>query len=483
MILEAGLENVGNPVSSGEYVLFSSSITGTDNLFSINTSTGKRFQITESKYGAYYPMISIDGKSIYYNEAGEMGLEVARIDFDINSWKEVTDLKWRENSLFKKSVEQEGVILSSNNLEPSSESVQRYGPFKGLLNIHSWGPFVTSSTDNFDIGIFSRDVLSTMSLFAGYNYDIDEKTGKYKGSISYQRFTPIFDIEISTGNRSINRVINVADQNDPPDIRDINFTWQENEINLGTRIPLQLTRSRFLTSMEMGYQYSYTGVSKSANDYTTDPVRLLSILGDGNLNTSTWNFFIFNSLKTSQRDVKTRFGQFLSFENTGSFMGDYDAGQTSIRSRWYFPGIGKHHSLSSYWSYQNRKITLENDNYFLRNRIDLPRGVAVSVFENFYSMGVNYELPILYPDLAIGPLLYIQRLRLTGFFDYGYGVTDIPEANNLFVSREYYSTGLEMRMDFNVARILPQINMGMRYSYDLNLNKGMIEIIFPTIDL
>ncbi|MCX8491353.1 MAG: hypothetical protein ORN54_09825, partial [Cyclobacteriaceae bacterium] len=60
-------ENVGHPVPKDDYVLYNSPISGIDNIYALDVNTGDRFQITSSRYGAYNPSISRDGKSIYYN--------------------------------------------------------------------------------------------------------------------------------------------------------------------------------------------------------------------------------------------------------------------------------------------------------------------------------------------------------------------------------------------------------------------------------
>ena len=41
-----------------------------------------------------------------------------------------------------------------------------------MLNPYSWGVFVTNDLAQINVGVASRDILSTTSISAGYTYDI-----------------------------------------------------------------------------------------------------------------------------------------------------------------------------------------------------------------------------------------------------------------------------------------------------------------------
>ena len=124
-------------------------------------------------------------------------------------------------------------------------------------------------------------------------------------------------------------------------------------------------------------------------------------------------------------------------------------------------------------------IGVDLNNYTFRNEIPLPRGgLDVSRFQNFYSMSVNYTLPVWYPDIALGPLLNIQRLRVNGFLDYGFGSGQFGQA----ITRNYTSTGVEVKLDINVMRLLPQMDIGFRYSKGLTPATSLFEILIGAIN-
>jgi hypothetical protein len=92
-------------------------------------------------------------------------------------------------------------------------------------------------------------------------------------------------------------------------------------------------------------------------------------------------------------------------------------------------------------------------------------------------MSLNYALPICYPDIAFGPFVNLQRIRANGFFDYGYGVSQ-----KFGVSESYASTGVEMKFDLNVMRLLPQFDIGFRYSYGIRPATSLFEILIGTLN-
>src|SRR5690606_19385552 len=81
----------------------------------------------------------------------------------------------------------------------------------------------------------------------------------------------------------------------------------------------------------------------------------------------------------------------------------------------------------------------------------------------------NYTFPVWYPDIAIGPLLNIQRVKLNLFYDYGEGEGKeyyYNFGNGLVyvvdTGTRYQSTGAELTFDVNFFRTRPQFEVGVR---------------------
>ena len=101
----------------------------------------------------------------------------------------------------------------------------------------------------------------------------------------------------------------------------------------------------------------------------------------------------------------------------------------------------------------------------------------MSRFQTFYALSANYTLPLWYPDIALGPLLNIQRLRANLFFDHGLGQSPLIDA-----TQEYSSIGIEAKLDINIMRFLPQFDIGVRYSKGLTPATSEFELLLGTFN-
>jgi hypothetical protein len=184
--------------------------------------------------------------------------------------------------------------------------------------------------------------------------------------------------------------------------------------------------------------------------------------------------------KRARRDINSKWGQtfdaaYYNTLNKSDYLGRLIAANGAL----YFPGLFKHHSFWGYAAFQRRDVSLDHENlYVFQNEIPLPRGFTIPTFPYFYSYSANYTLPVWYPDLALGPIVNIQRLRTNLFFDYGYG--DDPER---FISRIYNSAGVEAKLDINVFRLLQQVEVGLRFSQGIHPNVQKFEFLIGAIGL
>ena len=320
-VLIVGQENVGHPVLFRNYVFFNSPITGIDNIFAYDLQTKKRYQITSSKYAAYNPAVSADGKTIYYNEQTRDGLDVVSVPFDPAAWKAMDiSIKPVDTSLVQTLVAQEGRPHLLDSIPTTNYPTTKYSKLKGMLNPYSWGAFVTNNLAQINVGVVSRDILSTTSLSAGYTYDINEGTSFWNAGISYQGWYPILDLFVSTGDRETEeRYANNV----------LNFSWEESTVEGGVRIPLQLTNSKYATRLSFGNAAGFTRTTDFRNVTTKNgrviydgPGRVAPAfdslvyiykdqLNDGDLIYNHFSLSFSNLLKRSRRDFLSPWGQTL----------------------------------------------------------------------------------------------------------------------------------------------------------------------------
>jgi hypothetical protein len=313
---------------------------------------------------------------------------------------------------------------------------------------------------------------------------------------------PIIDFDVQTGNRENNEEFGSYDAE---------FKWKEQTAEGGVRIPLQLTSSKYSRQVSIGNAIGFTRTTKFKNTTRRNgalvyegPGRYVPVfdtlayiykdqLNNGDLIYNHFTFSFSNLLKRSRRDFLSPWGQTLNVElyNT-PYGGDFKARLFALRYAVYFPGFFKHHFLYGRFAYQESFQGIETNTYLFRNTIAKPRGHSYPSDETFYSISANYALPLWYPDIAIGPVFNLQRIKANFFYDYGKGTGNIfyykPTSTTAYISSTndvYQSVGVETTFDFNFLRFLPKFEIGLRSTYlfaNQSVNSGMkFELVIGNI--
>lgn len=490
-VLPVTQENVGYPVLYQHYLLFNSPVSGIDNIYALDLPTGKRYQVTSSRLGAYNPAISKDGSTLFYNDQTKDGLDVVSIPFASATWRSFEPERV-QRLFFQHLVEQEGHPDIFDDVPADRLEHKRYRKSSGLINPYNWGITVDSDLTEASIGLLSRDILSTTSLSLGYVYDINERTSSWRGQVSYQGWYPIIDVSASVSNRSVNegssRFYDTLANPVTSEIRDVVFKWKEKNVQAGLRIPLITTSSKYHGSFIIGNSVGLTEVSDFENNIGAggrfvprgDDLAYFfrDYVDNGQLLYNNFNLSAYRLLKQSRRDINSKWGQSIEinfFETP--FGGDFDGRLFSVYGSLYFPGLARHHSLWAYGAYQHTKFEQVRQNYIFRNQVPAPRGQSVSRFQDFYSVSANYTFPVWYPDIALGPVLNFQRLRANFFFDYGLGQSPLFNTN-----QDYTSVGIEAKLDINIMRFLPQFDIGVRFAKGLMPSTTEFEVLIGTFN-
>ncbi len=82
-----------------------------------------------------------------------------------------------------------------------------------------------------------------------------------------------------------------------------------------------------------------------------------------------------------------------------------------------------------------------------------------------YKWGVNYHLPLMYPDAGFGSILYLLRIRANLFFDDTHA-KDFYKNGNIF-NADFRSAGTEINFDTKLWN-QANVSLGLRYSYLLD---------------
>jgi len=454
ILIDAGSENIGYPRKFGDLLFYNSPYTGIDNIFIKDLSSGNHYQMTHAKYGAFNPFYDDMSNTVYFNDYQVEGHNVVSKKLDMSTLDPIKKDDPHELYYARVNTGQESANKVLETTPEFDYPYEDYNKLSHIINPHSWGITLATLDPEFRIFARSKDILSTTTIGAGYNYNANERTGRWEVNISYQNFYPIFDLSFSDGRRS------VTEQFMNPDNANQNINtsieWQERGVDLGIRVPLNLTRSKYRQRLQVEAVGSY----KAVDEYFY-PHQPQDLIQGGDLIAADINLEYERLLKRSKRDINSRFGQQVSLHYKSTpFGGDFQSALLAAEGALYLPGVFKHHSFWLRGAYQYEDKT----NYVFESPVTFPRGYAYASYENLFIASVNYALPLWYPDIALGPVINFQRVKVNLFYDYGYGY-NYTNILLFFGERYYHSVGAELSFDVNFMRFLPLFDIGIRYSY------------------
>ena len=478
-------ENIAHPIKNGNYVLYNSGITGIDNIFAFDIISKKKFQVTNRKFGAFNPTISTNGKTLIFNDFSIKGHQIVSMPFNPEEFLPCDENLVKPVKYFGQMVLQEAGENLLKNVPTTQFEVKKYSK-ANIFNLYTWGVVANSSdANNLNLGVASKDLLSTTTISAGYNYNANENQGQFYSNIVYSGWYPTINLSYTNGGRQAEFYVDKANPLDSL----VSDQWNQQQIVFGVGLPLNFTRSKYIQSMNLGINTALTQIS--GYDLKDRPNTLT---GNGNFNSMIYTFSYSALIKRSTRDVAPPWGFTASFYKRDLLQGSsLNGGLTSYQSSIYLPGILKHHSLRVRGAYQNQggfKNTIgapNNSLYLFGSPTLFPRGQTYRGFENLTTLSAEYRLPLFDPDWAIGRILYIKRFKANLFADYGYGFTnynwvefkDSKQVNFRGTdSKTYNSFGIDLTAQFHLLRFSQQFEAGIRAIY-LN-DKGQF-LIQPLI--
>jgi len=455
-----------------------------DELFLLDLDLDTTHQLTSSEYGANYPTVLPNGKMIYSNLSSN-GWRPVHLENEATASKE----KKRPSLVDQLAIEltQQELSLQKNQIAKTDTfnySVKKYRKWN-LFNVHSWAPaFVDFDNNNIHTGlsVMSQNLLSTMVVSAGYNADPAKKSEKYNLNFSYRGWFPIIDVIARMGDDRF--VMDGVYQNNKG-----YFSAQTNQridyfrLKAGLRVPLNLSGNNFNRTLQFSSKYTFesrTGVTFPSKEYQFINDTLISTnriieqtLEKINFQGLEYSVYFHNLRRGSLRDVGTRMGQVVNLVYRHTPLGTYSNGSIAgITTKLYFPGIGRYHSISlnnefqhtvnGKFNYIDNKI---NRHYRNSQLLSYPRGYSSLYSDDLYIFRGNYHLPLWNPDVALGGLIYLKRLRLMLFYDQAIGSYTLTRSDGQ-PKEKYeispYSTGMEVHADTHFFRFIMPFSVGYR---------------------
>jgi hypothetical protein len=449
---------IGFPFLLNDTVYFSYSYLKNDELFAYTFPDKKLWliaNINEQGVGKYQPCVN--NKNIVWSTFTAEGYrlnEAAKNEFQ---FKEINpdypDKNTRSFGITALQKTNSNLLYGVTN---DSFPITKYRKGFKLFNFHSLEP--SANDPEYTLTLLGENTLNTFQSQLACTYDRAEQFKRAGFSVIYGGFFPF----LSAG---INYTIDRRALYNGHLVK-----FNELEPFAGFNIPLNLSKGRSFTSLNFGSQYvynqsNYKGVYK-------DTLGKISYSYNSNFLS-----FTHQAQKASQQ-IFPRFAQTVSITYKTTLT-HYDGFQFVANGNLYLPGFLKTHSIVLNGAYL-RKDSIRQINF--SSGFPFSRGYSSINLFKMYKWGVDYHLPIFYPDAGFGNILYLLRVRANLFYDRT-RADDFARNGNKFTAR-FRSAGAEITFDtkwWNEAKA----SIGFRYSHlfddDLfgSSGRNRWEIILP----
>lgn len=432
---------MGNPVLQHDTVYFTAADNGYDKIFALTLQDKKiyRLELPVKGIGAYQP--SVYGNKIMITSFTADGYRLQEEDKAGIAWSAVSNEEWNQPiSHFNINLSKNNAagILGTVTAQPAT--AVKYKQTTRLFNFHSLLPYVTDP--DYSLSLVGNNVLNTMQSELFVSYNRNEQYKQLGTRLTYGGLFPYLNL-------GANYIF---------DRRDFTISgkpiyWNEGQVNAGLSVPLNLSKGRSLINLTMGSDYvlktvSYKGAYKDT-------------LGSSHLGYVNGYISFTHQLQQARQHIYPRFAQvvYLNYRNAVQTV---TARQFLASGTFYFPGLAVSHNIVFSLAFQNRDTL---NQYRYSNSFPFSRGYEVPNLRNMYKWGVNYHLPLAYPDFGIANIVYFQRIRANLFYDYTLG--KVAYSNGARLNTSFRSTGVEIFFDTNWWNELP-LNFGFRYSHLLD---------------
>lgn len=437
-------QQIERPTYHGNNIIFKAHYNGIDNIYYLNRDTGIVSPLTNVAYGAFNPAVDTVNNTLLFNQYQHDGYRISQIALGHTTFQPGFEKRLSQEHPFSLPLSPHDSETTLNQADTTKWASTRYNEVKNLFNFHSLSFSNGSPTDiaNFKAGLYwhSDNLLNTMQVRVGYDYDPEIRTHNYGASLSYQRFFPKFSISYrDRGQTGTARLQHMPDTL-------LALRWREQVTTVRMDIPLVFYRLNQVYTMGFSTSTSYT------NRYQLNLPELEGHFVNHIAFPMSYLFYFNRNNRRSQLDLMPRWGQNLSLTYRHlPFDGNRDGTALSFRSTFYFPGIVRNHGLRARFNYQTVSGIYQG-----LHEIPLVSGFSAldpSRVDN--TLLLDYQMPLAYPDWTIGPIAYIKRLKGGFFADFQNIGRGAP-----FQPRTY---GAELRADMNLLRFyLPVFDVGIK---------------------
>lgn len=461
-----------------KYLYFISSYSGKNSLYRLNLNDLSVVRIYEPRFGVESPAVSPDGSKILLSDYTSDGSRLIQIKADNEGIIPIDRVNKGEYPLAEKMAAQElGIPVLQGKLDKNYPS-SPYSKASNHFNFHSRAPLYIDAAD-YEISpgatLMSQNKLGTAVTTLGYKWDLSEKTGRILMNYSFKGWYPVFDLDLSYGNRAseyklINQITNNQGEIIRNDTTVKRFLWKETSAGANIKLPLDLTKGAYYRLLQTEINYDLNHYKHHSSTPSTFP--------GGSFHTMSYRIYFYQLMRQSYQDMYPDFG----FITDGSFRhlltSEKDKNYlAAIQTNLFLPGFMKNHGIKIYAGFQKKEIYRQPG---FSDVVRFARGWGQTGNKSINTLGIDYKMPLLYPDLNLSGLLYLQRISTSLFWDYTRFSGDIFEEGKktgYFIS-DISSLGAEITANVNYLRFYAPSNIGFRASYLPEAGEYIFQLLF-----
>ena len=505
-ILAPGPVKIKDFQNQGEELMFTCDLTGVNELYHLDPSSGTLTQKTNTRYGASDFAYDPSGKYLYFSAETLKGLQLSRVKTDSLLNRTVSYDNRYKYKLADALTEQENEVAAlmghaetvSSNDSIYISSPQKYKKRNHLFNVHSWTP-VYVSVDNimnmsFDkiyqaasLGLsgIMQNELATGVGEIGYSAHKDPynpNKWRHSGHVkyTYSGFYPVIELSVDFNDRDARQFILKAHTKD-----DLTSLSLENvaldkpciQGNAKIYIPFNFSRGGLYRGIIPQLSYSIsndkfnTGLVMLSYDpingsFGGKPVFMDYIEGKNSFRHSlTGSVRAYSIMSTPNAAVYPKWGIGVEIGAAGNLESSSVLSPMGFAYMYgYLPGVITGQGLKLTAMHQH---ALNSKAYFNQPVVNtMPRGLSnnsnLNIWlairnESMTKLSADYAIPIYIGDWGIfGGFFYFKRLVLTPHFDYMFAGDN-----------QLLSAGCALNFDLNSILWLGwPCSVGVTYSYN-----------------
>ena len=454
-LLPDSKSNESNPsfTPDGQYVIFDSDFTGVVNLYAYHLNDRRLFRVTNVLGAALMPEVSPDGRHIAYVNYSSRGHDLAVIDLNIKTWREV-ELGRPVSFEALRESSPEGVILSEHD----------YNPLPGFTP-KFWVPLYFSDENGEHLLAYTAgiDALGWHYFAFQGGYDWAAKRPSYSLLYSNNQFLPQLSLVLS-------------DFAAPYSWDGGSRTYWEREQNVGgyaTFYDNRVISDHDQQSVTLGYEVTHLGNISSLETLATRPSL-------GSLRGAVLSYRYY-SLRGTGYAVSPEDGLdvsaylYLYSKNLGS---DFELTRYIVYAQQCWPTLVRHHVLALSASGVLSRGDMIKQSSFSWRYFNV-RGYPSDLIAGSKGItgSLEYRFPLSYTEAGMSyGYLFLNKIWGDLFYDYG-GATFGPAADIL------WKRSLGAEMNFETMNLWSLFPLNIKIGYAQGLDAGGEEKFYVNIML